>query len=107
MSSDQLNNFTRDRNRVELVRDFPNGCDPDHISSVEPHPCGWCVATRSSAADDNIEWTCIHDVQLPAMFDVADGQHDDDSRRTFCTLLRLFTLVDFFYHGCAIRLRRC
>lgn len=55
--------FTRKRNRVELISDFPSGNDAEMIASLDVHPQGWCVASRNTSSDENSEWTCVHDIQ--------------------------------------------
>ncbi|KAJ6637117.1 Pre-mRNA-processing factor 39 [Pseudolycoriella hygida] len=45
------------RNRVELISDFP--CDND----AEIHPQGWCALSRNISYDESSEYTCVHDIQ--------------------------------------------
>ncbi|XP_077495418.1 DDB1- and CUL4-associated factor 10-like [Amblyomma americanum] len=59
-------NFTSQRNRVELIFDFPNDNDVI-ISSLEVHPHGWCVLSRNTSKNENSEWTYVHDIQEPPM----------------------------------------
>jgi len=54
--------FTRSKNRVEYFGDFPDDHTADSISSVEVHPQGWGIASRSTTLDET-EWTCVHDIQ--------------------------------------------
>ncbi|XP_013396001.1 DDB1- and CUL4-associated factor 10 homolog isoform X2 [Lingula anatina] len=55
--------FEGERNRVELISDFPEGDDAEMISSLQIHPQGWCALSRNSSGDENSEWSCIHDIQ--------------------------------------------
>lgn len=73
---ENLKHFESKRNRVELILDFPQSDDPDNITSITPHPQSWCVLSRNTNHDENSEWTCIHDIQLPAEheMDIEDVQ---------------------------------
>ncbi|XP_033123827.1 DDB1- and CUL4-associated factor 10-like isoform X2 [Anneissia japonica] len=57
--------FYRKRNRVEIVNDFPNSSPGEEfsISSLVIHPQGWCMISRLSTDNDNVEYTCVHDIQ--------------------------------------------
>uniref|UniRef100_A0A914XQW0 Uncharacterized protein n=2 Tax=Plectus sambesii TaxID=2011161 RepID=A0A914XQW0_9BILA len=77
---EHLKRFTADRNRTELIIDFPRGCDPDHISCISPHPHGWAVAGRMNNTDDRSEWTTVHDLQLPAQETLNDDDDDGQSK---------------------------
>ncbi|XP_071946847.1 DDB1- and CUL4-associated factor 10-like [Antedon mediterranea] len=57
--------FYRKRNRVEVVNDFPNYHTSEYlcISSLIVHPQGWNMISRMSTDDDNLEYTCVHDIQ--------------------------------------------
>ncbi|XP_005096286.1 DDB1- and CUL4-associated factor 10 [Aplysia californica] len=56
--------FFRDRNKVEVMGDFPQNDDAESISTMEVHPQGWCVASRNTTFSGTAEWTCVHDIQL-------------------------------------------
>lgn len=71
--------FTAQRNRIELISDFPEGNDAEIISSLQVHPYGWCVLSRNTSSDENTEWTCIHDIQE---VEKPYGQISDDSQLT-------------------------
>lgn len=55
--------FTNERNRVELIADFPKGNEAEIISSLQIHPQGWCAVSRNLSYDESSEWTCVHDIQ--------------------------------------------
>ncbi|KAL4149567.1 hypothetical protein QTP88_003494 [Uroleucon formosanum] len=55
--------FTRKRNRVEFIVDFPRNDDAEIISSIQVHPQGWNVLSRNVTTDEQSEWTCVHDIQ--------------------------------------------
>ncbi|VVC37405.1 Hypothetical protein CINCED_3A024100 [Cinara cedri] len=55
--------FTRKRNRVEFIVDFPRNDDAEIISSIQIHPEGWNVLSRNVTTDEQSEWTCVHDIQ--------------------------------------------
>ncbi|XP_046545445.1 DDB1- and CUL4-associated factor 10 homolog [Haliotis rubra] len=55
--------FERRRNRVEIISDFPAENQAKVIASLQVHPQGWCVVSRNTSADEESEWTCIHNVQ--------------------------------------------
>ncbi|BFY97585.1 hypothetical protein BsWGS_00625 [Bradybaena similaris] len=55
--------FTRKRNRVEFMCDFPDDDNAESISTMQVHPQGWCIASRNTTLDEESEWTCIHDIQ--------------------------------------------
>lgn len=78
--------FSAERNRTELILDFPDKCDPDNISSLAPHPSSALVASRSTNHDEQsealilpfpfpfrfssltrgaLQWTCVHDLRVP------------------------------------------
>ncbi len=52
---EHLKRFTADKNRTELIMDFPVGHLPRHISCIDPHPFGWCIAARMNNDDDRSE----------------------------------------------------
>ena len=47
--------FSRNRNRVEFVTDFPQGDDAEVISSLQVHPHGWCALSRNVSAGEKTE----------------------------------------------------
>ncbi|XP_050536014.1 DDB1- and CUL4-associated factor 10 [Daktulosphaira vitifoliae] len=55
--------FSRNKNRVEFIVDFPRNDDAEIISSIQLHPQGWNVLSRNITTDEQSEWTCIHDIQ--------------------------------------------
>ncbi|CAL1534089.1 unnamed protein product [Lymnaea stagnalis] len=55
--------FTRKRNRVEFICDFPDADKAESISTMQVHPQGWCIASRNTTLDEESEWTCVHDIQ--------------------------------------------
>ncbi|GFR59070.1 DDB1- and CUL4-associated factor 10 [Elysia marginata] len=57
------NIFYRKRNRVEFMSDFPEGDKAVSISTMQVHPQGWCIVSRNTTADEQTEWTCVHDIQ--------------------------------------------
>lgn len=61
--SENGNIFTRKRNRVEFMSDFPDGDKAVSISTMQVHPQGWCIVSRNTTADEETEWTCVHDIQ--------------------------------------------
>ncbi|CAH1170514.1 unnamed protein product [Phaedon cochleariae] len=52
---------SRRRNRIEFIEDFPN--EAEVISSLQIHPHGWCAVSRNMNAEDDEEWTSVHDIQ--------------------------------------------
>lgn len=52
---------SRKRNRIEFIDDFPN--EAEIISSLSIHPQGWCALSRNANGYDNMEYTCVHDIQ--------------------------------------------
>ncbi|XP_037030882.1 DDB1- and CUL4-associated factor 10 homolog [Bradysia coprophila] len=60
------------RNRVELISDFPRENDAEVISSLQIHPQGWCALSRNISYDETSEWTCVHDIQEWANVDDED-----------------------------------
>ncbi|KAK2162968.1 hypothetical protein NP493_1494g00050 [Ridgeia piscesae] len=64
--------FTRTRNRLQFLSDFPADDDAEMIASLEVHPQGWCVASRNTSSGEDTEWTCVHDIQ-----DSEDMQDED------------------------------
>lgn len=65
-----FNMFNAKRNRCELIIDFPAQNDPENVTSVTPHPHSWAVLSRNTNHDEQSEWTCVHDVQLPPQEDM-------------------------------------
>ncbi|KAK0060113.1 DDB1- and CUL4-associated factor 10 [Biomphalaria pfeifferi] len=55
--------FIRERNRVEIISDFPGDDTAESISTIQVHPQGWCIASRNTTSDEKSEWTSIHDIQ--------------------------------------------
>ncbi|GFN83512.1 Ddb1- and cul4-associated factor 10 homolog [Plakobranchus ocellatus] len=55
--------FRRKRNRIEFISDFPAGDNAVSISTMQVHPQGWCIVSRNTTADEETEWTCVHDIQ--------------------------------------------
>lgn len=53
----------RRRNRVELISDFPEKNDAEVICSLAIHPHNWVALSRNMNADEQSEWTCVHDIQ--------------------------------------------
>lgn len=53
----------RRRNRIELVSDFPENNEAEVICSLAIHPHNWVAISRNMNADEQSEWTCVHDVQ--------------------------------------------
>ncbi|XP_046341010.2 DDB1- and CUL4-associated factor 10-like [Haliotis rufescens] len=76
--------FERKRNRVEIISDFPAENQAEVIASLQVHPQGWCVVSRNTSADEESEWTCIHNVQEVSEADAppspsqASNQESDD-----------------------------
>ena len=62
MASAYSHLFTAERNRVEIISDFPHRDDAEVISSLQVHPQGWCVLTRNTSSDEHSE------VKLQAFF---------------------------------------
>ena len=54
---------SKERNSLEIIRDFPEECSPRCISSVEVHPHGWCTLARYTCKKSRNEWTVLHDIQ--------------------------------------------
>lgn len=67
--------FTKSRNKVELISDFPPGNDAEVISSLQIHPHGWCALSRNTSGDELSEWTCLHDIQ-----EMPKSENPNDSR---------------------------
>ncbi|KAK7109125.1 DDB1- and CUL4-associated factor 10 homolog [Littorina saxatilis] len=65
--------FTRDRNRLEMVNDFPEDNKAEIVASLQVHPQGWCVVSRNTSADEATEWTCVHDIHSQAV----DGSEEE------------------------------
>lgn len=57
----RLFSHSRKRNRIEFIDDFPN--EAEIISSLQIHPQGWCALSRNANGYDNMEYTCVHDIQ--------------------------------------------
>lgn len=55
-----------ERNKFEIIEEFPEGVTPWCISSLEVHPHGWCVVIRYSSGEWHQEWTAVYDVQSPS-----------------------------------------
>lgn len=53
----------RRRNRIELVSDFPESNDAEVICSLAISPHSWVAVSRNMNADEQSEWTCVHDIQ--------------------------------------------
>lgn len=53
----------RRRNRIELISDFPEGNEAEVICSLAIHPHNWVAVSRNMNADEQSEWTCVHDIQ--------------------------------------------
>lgn len=66
-----LFNQNRKSNRLEFIDDFPN--EAEVISSLQIHPMGWCALSRSITADENEEWTSVHDIQTREASDYTDA----------------------------------
>ncbi|KAF5269718.1 hypothetical protein FQA39_LY08641 [Lamprigera yunnana] len=66
-----LFNQNRKSNRLEFIDDFPN--EAEVISSLQVHPMGWCALSRSINADENEEWTSVHDIQPREPSDYSDA----------------------------------
>ncbi|KAH9505162.1 hypothetical protein Btru_058859 [Bulinus truncatus] len=69
--------FTRDKNRVEIVSDFPENDSAESICTVQVHPQGWCIASRNTTSDEKAEWTCIHDIQTLENITETDLEEDE------------------------------
>jgi len=52
---ENVKHFSSNRNRVELILDFADENDPDNITSITPHPQGWCVLSRNTNHDETSE----------------------------------------------------
>jgi len=55
--------FKANRNRVELISDFPNTDDANIITSMDVHPNGQAVLSRNKTHKDDAEWTCVHSIK--------------------------------------------
>ncbi|CAG9857552.1 unnamed protein product [Phyllotreta striolata] len=62
----------RKRNRIEFIEDFPN--EAEVISSLQIHPHGWCSVSRNVNAEEDEEWTAVHDIQT---------RHPDDYKNAY------------------------
>uniref|UniRef100_A0A915L228 Uncharacterized protein n=1 Tax=Romanomermis culicivorax TaxID=13658 RepID=A0A915L228_ROMCU len=78
MNSDgRLHYFESKKNKAELILDFPDQNDPDNITSLAVHPHSWCVLSRNTNHDEKSDWTCVHDIQLPAIVFDDEGLNDE------------------------------
>jgi len=55
--------FHSKRNRVEIISDFPEGNEPEVLSSLRLHPQGWVALSRNTSSDESTEWCTVHDIQ--------------------------------------------
>ncbi|XP_059165281.1 DDB1- and CUL4-associated factor 10-like [Physella acuta] len=70
--------FTRKRNRIECITDFPDADKAESINTMQVHPQGWCIASRNTTYDERSEWTCVHDIQSVQPQAVGGRQEEGD-----------------------------
>lgn len=64
------------RNRIELISDFPQHNEAEVICSLAIHPHSWVALSRNMNADEQSEWTCVHDIQ--EMTDRCENERDGE-----------------------------
>ncbi|XP_070540187.1 DDB1- and CUL4-associated factor 10-like [Ptychodera flava] len=69
--------FTSEKNRVEIVTEFPERIQVFCISSLQIHPQGWCLLSRSTSETEEREYACIHDLQNKSSTPTEESDSED------------------------------
>nr|XP_002737209.1 PREDICTED: DDB1- and CUL4-associated factor 10-like [Saccoglossus kowalevskii] len=72
--------FGARKNRVEIVTEFPLQSQVFNISSLQIHPYGWCALSRFTSEAEDVEYSCVHDLQ-----DKRFSNKDETETEATCT----------------------